>query len=115
MVKSMKPNISSSIFSAEEIKAIIEAAPETVPFDPDCPPIRPEDWKDAVFVDGGGVSAVTAALDERRRTRGPNRQPTKQQVAIRLSSEVLHFFKASGPGWQTRMDAVLRDYVRSHS
>lgn len=111
----MKPKTSSGIFSAEEIEAMIEAAPETVPFDPDCPPIRPEDWKDAVFVNGGGVSAVKAALDERRRTRGPNRQPTKRQVAIRLSPEVVAFFKAGGPGWQTRVDAILKDYVRAHS
>lgn len=94
---------------------MIEAAPETAPFDRDCPPIRPEDWKAAVFVNGGGIPAVRAALDERRRTRGPNRQPTKHQVAIRLSPEVLDFFKSGGPGWQTRMDAVLRDYVRAHS
>ena len=26
--------------------------------------------------------------------------------------EVPAYFKASGPGWQTRIDAVLREYAR---
>jgi uncharacterized protein (DUF4415 family) len=45
----------------------------------------------------------------------PKASFTKQAVSIRLSPEVLDLFKASGPGWQTRIDTVLRDYVREHS
>jgi uncharacterized protein (DUF4415 family) len=30
---------------------------------------------------------------------------------VRISNEVLAFFRASGPGWQTRMDAGLKKYV----
>jgi len=41
----------------------------------------------------------------------PNKRPVKEQVAIRLSPEVLAAFRADGPGWQTRIDAVLRQYV----
>ena len=39
----------------------------------------------------------------------------KQLVSIRYSPEVLDFFRSSGAGWQTRMDAVLREYVESRS
>jgi uncharacterized protein (DUF4415 family) len=39
---------------------------------------------------------------------------TKQPVSIRLSPEVIAHFKASGKGWQTRMDEVLKDYVKAH-
>jgi uncharacterized protein (DUF4415 family) len=35
----------------------------------------------------------------------------KTQTTVRISSEMLAFFRASGRGWQTRMDAVLRKYV----
>lgn len=39
----------------------------------------------------------------------------KQLVSIRYSPEVIDFFKASGAGWQARMDSVLKDYVEAHS
>lgn len=35
----------------------------------------------------------------------------KQQVTVRYSPEVIAWFKATGDGWQTRMDEVLRAYV----
>jgi uncharacterized protein (DUF4415 family) len=35
----------------------------------------------------------------------------KTQTTVRISNEVLKFFRASGPGWQTRMDEALRKYV----
>lgn len=38
----------------------------------------------------------------------------KQAISIRLSPEVLDHFKAGGPGWQTRIDAALREYVTAH-
>jgi uncharacterized protein (DUF4415 family) len=37
----------------------------------------------------------------------------KTQTTVRISNEVLKFFRASGPGWQTRMDEALRKYVAS--
>lgn len=43
----------------------------------------------------------------------PKAESTKQAVSIRLSPEVVAYFKAAGPGWQTRIDAVLREYVAS--
>ena len=35
----------------------------------------------------------------------------KLQVTVRYSPEVIAWFKATGEGWQTRMDEVLRAYV----
>jgi hypothetical protein len=37
----------------------------------------------------------------------------KKPVSIRLDSDVLEFFKAQGPGYQTRMNAVLRAYMKA--
>jgi uncharacterized protein (DUF4415 family) len=39
----------------------------------------------------------------------------KQLVSIRYSPEVINYFRASGAGWQARMDAVLKQYVEAHS
>jgi uncharacterized protein (DUF4415 family) len=48
----------------------------------------------------------------RARPRLANR---KQLVSIRYTPEVLDYFRSSGAGWQSRMDAVLREYVESRS
>jgi uncharacterized protein (DUF4415 family) len=42
----------------------------------------------------------------------PQRIPKKHQ-GMRLDAEVIDWFKAQGPGWQTRMNAVLRSYVEA--
>jgi uncharacterized protein (DUF4415 family) len=45
----------------------------------------------------------------------PKLESTKQLVSVRYSPEVLAYFRATGDGWQTRMDDVLRDYVARQS
>ena len=46
--------------------------------------------------------------------RGPQKAPTKQATTIRLSPDVMAAFKATGAGWQTRIDAALKDWLRTH-
>ncbi len=45
--------------------------------------------------------------------RGPQKKPRKTLTSIRLDVEVLEAFKAMGKGWQTSMNNVLREYVKS--
>jgi uncharacterized protein (DUF4415 family) len=47
------------------------------------------------------------------RPRGPQKKPRKTSTTIRLDAEVLEAFKALGKGWQTRMNKVLKAYVKS--
>jgi uncharacterized protein (DUF4415 family) len=47
------------------------------------------------------------------KTRGPQRFPKKVPVSIRLSQEVVEHFKATGPGWQRRIDETLKRAARS--
>jgi uncharacterized protein (DUF4415 family) len=35
----------------------------------------------------------------------------KRQLTVRFDGDVIDWFKAQGPGYQTRMNAVLRGYV----
>ena len=35
----------------------------------------------------------------------------KQAISIRLDTDVIEWFRATGPRYQTRMNAVLRSYV----
>ena len=38
----------------------------------------------------------------------------KKQVTLRLDADVLAWFKAQGPGYQTRINALLREFMRAH-
>ena len=49
-----------------------------------------------------------------RRGRPPS-AAKKEAVSIRLSPDVLTYFRAGGPGWQTRVDAELRRLVKRRS
>lgn len=48
------------------------------------------------------------------RGRGPQKAPTKERITIRLSPEVLDSFRSTGPGWQSRMDDALKDWLKEH-
>ena len=76
------------------------------------------DW-DAVSEDGDASPADLASAKpfteafpdlaaSARRSRGPQKAPTKRLVSLRLSPDVIERFKADGPGWQSRIDATLR-------
>ncbi|KEZ14751.1 hypothetical protein AX777_23060 [Sphingobium yanoikuyae] len=48
------------------------------------------------------------------RARGPQKAPKKVSTTLRLSPEVIEHFKSGGPGWQSRIDAALKDWVAAH-
>ena len=52
--------------------------------------------------DEGEFDDSTATFVEPRR---------KQAISVRLDPDILEFFKADGPGYQTRMNAALRLYM----
>lgn len=60
------------------------------------------------------AAALPASLQAKLRTRGPQKAPTKERITIRLSPEVVEPFKATGAGWQSRLDAALKDWLKSH-
>ncbi len=56
--------------------------------------------------------ALVAALKNRKvGERGPQRAPVKQQVTLRLDQDVLNKFRATGAGWQARINEALRKAV----
>lgn len=83
--------------TVEEDKAITLAAKA----DPDAQPLTPAQLKAMVPLRG-------------LRGRPKSAQP-KQLLSVRYSPEVVSYFKSTGDGWQTLMDAVLREYVAKHS
>jgi len=59
-----------------------------------------------------GRDAAAAMLRPRGR---PPAVTVKERTTIRLSAEVMAAFKASGKGWQTRVDDALKDWLKTHS
>ncbi|HEV2577302.1 MAG TPA: BrnA antitoxin family protein [Acidobacteriaceae bacterium] len=51
-------------------------------------------------------AGVQSAL--KSRGRGPQKAPTKKLVSVRLSPDVLAAVRATGHGWQSRIDEALR-------
>lgn len=75
--------------------AIIAAALE----DPDARPFTDEEWADVKPVRGRGR---------------PSQAVTKAHISIRLDVRVLDAFKATGEGWQTRMNNALTEWADQH-
>jgi uncharacterized protein (DUF4415 family) len=51
---------------------------------------------------------------ETRRGRPPA-ELTKISTTIRLDADIIEAFRAGGAGWQSRINAALREWLRSHS
>lgn len=44
----------------------------------------------------------------------PRKDNPKVFTGIRLDADILDAFKATGKGWQTRMNDALRDWLKAH-
>jgi len=80
-----------------EEDAIVTAAANA---DPDAVPLTDAEWE------------TVKPLVRRGRPLGSG---TKTQVTLRLDVDVLEKFKASGDGWQTRINDVLKSWVQTHA
>lgn len=49
-----------------------------------------------------------------RRMGRPRSDRPKISVTVRYDQDVIDAFKSSGDGWQTRMNAALKDWLRTH-
>ena len=66
---------------------------------------------------GEGRVTTPAQIVARRAGRpiGSVKAAPKVSTTIRLSADVVQAFRAAGDGWQTRIDAALKDWLRTHS
>jgi uncharacterized protein (DUF4415 family) len=79
--------------------------------DPDDAPQWTKEQFDRAEVAVGG-KVVRPAQGTLKRPRGrPKKTDAKVHIHIRLSPTVLDHFRAGGPGWQTRIDELLRKWV----
>ena len=70
------------------------------------------EWTDEMVKQSVRLSDLPQDLQTKlRRGRGPNKAPTKERISIRLSSDTVQYFRATGDGWQTRIDDALREWM----
>ena len=83
--------------------------PENVPivFDDENP-----EWTEADFARARPLSAFpeleAALLRKRGRPAGSVKVSAKKSVTLRIDPDVLEAWRATGPGWQARINATLR-------
>lgn len=67
----------------------------------------------AALTDPDNLPLTDAELTQFKRGRGrPQGSGKKEQVTLRLDAEILEQFKATGNGWQTRINDVLREWIK---
>jgi uncharacterized protein (DUF4415 family) len=64
--------------------------------------------------DPAQVANFFASAKVVRKPGRPKAESTKIPTAIRLSSDVVEYFKSTGAGWQSRIDSALRDWMSGH-
>lgn len=51
------------------------------------------------------------AVRRYRGQRGPQKNPTKEVITLRVDRDVVAAYRATGAGWQTRANEALRAYL----
>ena len=55
---------------------------------------------------------IVEAFERARAQRGPQKAPVKDRVGLRLDHSTVEYFRATGAGWQSRINEVLAEYVK---
>ncbi|MDO5675295.1 MAG: BrnA antitoxin family protein [bacterium] len=48
------------------------------------------------------------------RARGKQKRPVKEQLTLRFDADIVAAFRTTGPGWQTRMNNALRQWLKEN-
>lgn len=81
-------------------------------------PELPEEWFEQAspMIGARPISrdAWQAATREASRRGRPKTEQRKVLLSVRYSQEVVEYFRATGAGWQARMDEALKEWIKSH-
>ena len=77
-------------------------------------PFDEQDHADGLYDPNDPVKVESAlrAATVIRPKRGPQKAPVKKLISLRLSQDVLEFYRSQGKGWQTAIDETLRRSMR---
>jgi len=102
---------------SDEEDAIVTAAAMS---DPDCPILTDEDWQNMrpfsetkyakLFKEGITIKVENVDVEPRKAGR-PKVENPKPRVTLRLSNENLDYLRATGKGWQTRVNELITQAI----
>lgn len=67
------------------------------------------------FKNASTFSELPESLQHVLRGRGKQLAPTKISTTVRFDADVIAAFRATGSGWQTRMNDALKEWLKEHS
>jgi len=75
------------------------------------------EWTEEDFARAVSFSALPEHLRDKLSAirRDAQKAPTKDRITIHLSHNVVERFRATGAGWQTRVDTALQDWLKTHT
>lgn len=82
------------------------AADVPIPYDPESDLYDPND--------ADQVASFFSSAKVVRKPGRPKAETTKVPIAIRLSPDVIEYFKGTGRGWQSRIDTILHEWISGH-
>ena len=59
-------------------------------------------------------SLSTASFARALASKGLKPVPKKMLLSLRIDADVIEWFRRQGPGYQSRMNALLRAYMEAH-
>ena len=79
--------------------------------------IQPEEYEDIPeltdeWFDKAEFGVGKTVIRSAKRPGRPKSDATKKLITLRLDPDVIERFRATGPGWQSRINVALREYLQ---
>jgi uncharacterized protein (DUF4415 family) len=78
--------------------------------------VQPEEYEDIPeltdeFFENAEIAIGNTVIRPAKRPGRPKSETAKKLVSLRLDPDIVARFRATGPGWQSRINAALREYL----
>ena len=78
--------------------------------------IQPEEYEELPELDNAFFERADLYKGEKLIRAGRPKSPRRKVLlSVRYSPEVVEYFRATGAGWQTRMDDALKEWLKEHA
>jgi uncharacterized protein (DUF4415 family) len=79
--------------------------------------IQPEEYEDIPeltdeWFDKAEFGIGDTVIRPAKRPGRPKAEVAKKLIALRIDPDIIKGFRATGPGWQSRINAALREYLQ---
>ena len=93
--------------------AALKSAPVSAAPDADALATVAKDWKGAIL--SRSLPELSDKLAQKRALGRPKSAAPKASTTIRFDADVLAGLKATGRGWQTRVNDAMKDWLHKHT